>query len=60
MNLSTSAVYPDDEAFIDWLEQVTTDHLADDAVEYLKSFVTVPDLIDDFIAEALVLRINES
>ncbi len=42
-----------------WLETVADEHLEDDVVEFLRNFVSILGLIDDFIVEAMVLRINE-
>lgn len=59
MELSSATVFPDEEELLSWLESVVDDHLSDDPISFLRSFVTVDGLIDEFIAEAMVLKINE-
>lgn len=53
-NLDKSLIFPDTESFISWLEGTVDDHLCDDPVRFLRLFVSVPDLIDTFVAEAMV------
>lgn len=52
-NLDTASIYPDDDSFIAWLEAVAEDHIGDDRVEWFRSFVAVPELIDNDVAVAM-------
>lgn len=60
MALSSATVFPDEDSLTEWLESVVDDHLSDDAIDFLRTFVKIDGLIDDFIAEAMVLKIKES
>lgn len=53
-NLDKSLIFPDTDDFISWLEGVVDDHLSDDPVRFLRLFVSIPDLIDTFVAEAII------
>ena len=55
-NLDAAMVYPDDDAFIDWLEATADEHLTEDPVGFLRCFVLIPEIIDDFVAEAMMLK----
>ena len=57
-DLNTSMVFPDQDSFVEWLETTAEEHLKDDPVEFLKSFVSVPDIIDESVAETILKRIE--
>ena len=46
-------VFPDEDAFVSWLEETASSHLESDPVAFLQNFVSVRDLITPFIAEAI-------
>lgn len=52
-NLDTASIYPDDDSFIAWLEAVAEDHIGDDCIEWFRSFVAVPELVDNDVAVAM-------
>lgn len=41
MELTTATIFPDEDAFISWLEAVATEHLKDDRIGFLSCFCTV-------------------
>lgn len=42
-----------------WLEAVAEDHIGDDRVEWFRSFVAVPELIDNDVAVAMEKIVSE-
>lgn len=56
--LDDAMVFPDEESFVMWLEETAKSHLEDDPVEFLRLFCSVPELIDDFVAEAIMLKLG--
>ena len=57
-DLNTSMVFPDQDSFVEWLETTAEEHLKDDPIEFLKSFVSVPDIIDESVTETILKRIE--
>ena len=57
-DLNASMVFPDQDSFVEWLETTAEEHLKDDPIEFLKSFVSVPDIIDESVAETILKRIE--
>ena len=57
-NLNKSIVFPDEDSFVQWLEVSAEDHLIIDTVDFLKCFVSVPDIIDESVSEAILKRIE--
>lgn len=57
-DLQYAQIFPDEESFISWLEAVVDDHLECDRLDFLKSFVSVPELVDARVAEAMLRVIN--
>ena len=58
LDLNTGLVFPDKDSFVEWLETTAEEHLKDDPIEFLKSFVSVPDIIDESVAETILKRIE--
>ena len=44
-DLDNAMVYPDDDAFVEWLDNVAKENLDDNSVEFLSCFVRIPALI---------------
>ena len=57
-DLNTGMVFTDQDSFVDWLEITAEEHLKDDPIEFLKSFVSVPDIIDEYVPETILTRIE--
>ena len=57
-DLDTAMLHPDDETFIEWLEDVVTEHLEADPVAFLSTFTSIPGLITPAVAEAMVQAIK--
>ena len=57
-DLQAAQIFPDEESFISWLESVADDHLECDRLGFLRSFVSVPELVDARVAEAMLRVIN--
>ena len=57
-DLNTSMVFPEQDSFVEWLEITAEEHLKDDPIEFLKSFVSVPDIIDESVTETILKRIE--
>ena len=57
-DLQYAQVFPDEESFISWLESVVDDHLDSDRLEFLRSFVSVPELVNARVAEEMMSVIN--
>ena len=47
MELEVAQVLPDDESFVEWLEDVADDHLKNMPDEFLGLFITAPELLMD-------------
>lgn len=60
MDLSTATVFPDEDAFISWLEAVATEHFEDDRIGFLQTFTSMPELITDTVAREMEKLINEA
>ena len=57
-DLSYAQVFPDAESFVDWLESVVDDHLESDRLDFLRSFCSIPELVDDRVAEEMMRVID--
>ena len=57
-DLQYAQVFPDEESFVVWLETVTDDHLECDRLDFLRSFVSVPELVNERVAEQMERVIN--
>lgn len=53
LDLDTATVFPDEDAFISWLEAKASAHLEDDPVSFLRLFSSIPELITDSVANAI-------
>ena len=51
--LETAHVYPDEESLISWLEDTTARIMEDDPEDFLRNFVTVPELASASFVEVL-------
>lgn len=60
MDLSTATIFPDEDAFVEWLEAVATEHLEDDRIAFLSLFCSIPELITDTVAREMEKAINEA
>lgn len=59
-NLNDAFVLPDYSSLQEWLESYSTDHLAVDPADYLRSCGVVPDaLLSDAVVQALLATIND-
>lgn len=47
-------VFPDSDSFIAWIEDTVDDNVNCDPVEFFRLFVSVPELVDDCVAEAMM------
>ena len=54
MDLTTASIFPDEDAFISWLETVCTEHLNDDPVWFLACFVSIPELVTESVAREIM------
>lgn len=54
LDLSTATVFPDEDAFVSWLETVCSEHLNEDPVGFLACFVSIPEMITDTVANATI------
>lgn len=59
-DLERSMVFPDEEAFVSWLEETCSSHLADDPVAFLQTFCSIPELIMPSVAEAMLLALEQT
>ena len=60
LDLSTATIFPDEDAFVSWLETVCTEYLNDDPVGFLACFVRIPELITEPVAAVIKLVIEKS
>ena len=60
LDLTTAAIYPDEEALISWLEATASDHLSDDRIGFLSLFCSIKELITDAVAREMENIINAS
>lgn len=60
MDLTTATVFPDEDALVEWLEAVTTEHMEDDRIGFLQTFTSIPELITDTVAREMEKLINEA
>ena len=60
LDLTTATVFPDEDAFVSWLEAVCSEHFNDDPVGFLRGFVRVPELITEPVAAVIKLVIEKS
>ena len=51
--LETAHVYPDEESLLVWLEDTTSRIMEDDPEDFLRNFVTVPELASEGFVEVL-------
>lgn len=59
-DLDNATVYPDDNAFIDWLDSVAKENLNDSPVEFLSCFVRLRELITPEVALAMKKVVEDS
>ena len=57
-DLGNALIFPDEESFVSWLELTASEHLAEDLIEYLRLFCSVPELITPEVAFAMLAVIN--
>lgn len=60
MDLNTATVFPDEDAFVEWLEAVATEHLESDRIGFLSLFCSIPELITDTVAREIEKLFNEA
>ena len=49
-DLDNAMVYPDDDAFVEWMDHVAKENLDDNSVEFLSCFVRIPALVTPEVA----------
>lgn len=52
-DLDHAQIFPDDEAFISWLDNHGREHLEADALTFLRTFVLIDELVDDDVVKAM-------
>ena len=52
-DLETAQMHPDEESLISWLEDTTSRIMDDDPEDFLRNFVTVPELASEPFVEVL-------
>lgn len=52
--LTTATIFPDEESFVMWLESCASDHLNDDPVSFLRLFTSIPELINEEVANVIL------
>ena len=58
LELENASIYPDEDAFICWLETVCSDHLNDDPVGFLSCFCSLPELINEDVASIICSHLD--
>ena len=56
--LDMASIYPDDDSFISWLESSADEQMEDDPASFLRSVVTLPELLDEEVVEFLCDHIH--
>lgn len=54
LELENATIFPDEDAFVSWLETVCGEHLNDDPVGFLRNFVSLPELMTESVAREIV------
>lgn len=58
-DLDYAIIFPDDDSFINWLEETTKERLEDDAAEFLSQFIIVPELVNEKTIRAMLETIEQ-
>lgn len=59
-NLDNARIFPDDDTFFEWMEFTVDDNLDDDPGEFLKNFVSIPELLSDDVILAIMETLDGS
>lgn len=58
LELENATLFPDEDAFVSWLETVCCEHLNDDPVGFLQNFVSIPELINEEVASIICSHLD--
>lgn len=54
LDLTTATVFPDEESFVIWLGTCASNHLNDDPVSFLRLFTSIPEMINEEVANVIL------
>ena len=54
LELENATIFPDEDAFVSWLEATASSHINDDPVGFLRGFVSVPELVTESVAREIM------
>ena len=59
-DLDYASIFPDDDSFINWLEETTNERLQYEAENFLSQFITVPELATEKTVRAMLEIVEQA